>query len=181
MGVQVGGSDVAMRVVANVVTGVGFLGAGLIMKEGANIRGLNTAATVWCSAAVGACAGANLPVQAVALTFFVLVCNTALRPVVNAINRIPVREQAIEAYYDVFVTVPATAEAVAREAVLRALSEAGYPVSKVDLLRKSSEETEVVANLISTSVVAADLDEVVAALRRLSGAKDAGWARSSAH
>jgi hypothetical protein len=77
--------------------------------------------------------------------------------------------------------VPATAEAVAREAVLRALTQAAYPVSKVEFLRRTSEETEVVANLISTSVVAADLDEVVAALRRLPGAKDAGWARNSAH
>src|ERR1700748_237268 len=38
------------QVIAYVVSGVGFLGAGAIMKEGANIRGLNTAATLWCSA-----------------------------------------------------------------------------------------------------------------------------------
>ena len=61
LGIQMGGSDGAMRVLANVVTGVGFLGAGLILREGGTIRGLNTAATVWCSAAVGAAAGANLP------------------------------------------------------------------------------------------------------------------------
>lgn len=36
-----------------IVSGIGFLGAGLIMKEGASVRGLNTAATVWCSAAMG--------------------------------------------------------------------------------------------------------------------------------
>ncbi|WP_137176836.1 MgtC/SapB family protein [Roseomonas sp. AR75] len=181
MGVQLGGAEQGMRVVANVVTGVGFLGAGLIMKEGANIRGLNTAATVWCSAAVGACAGANLPVQAVSLTIFVLLCNTALRPVVNAINRIPVREQAIEANYDVFVTVPNTALGAAREAVLQALAEADYPVSNLDLAPRGAEETAVIANLISISVKAAELDAVVARLRRLPGAKDAGWERSNAH
>ena len=50
----------AVHVVAYVVSGIGFLGAGAIMKEGANITGLNTAATLWGSAAVGACAGADL-------------------------------------------------------------------------------------------------------------------------
>ena len=47
------------QVIAYVVSGVGFLGAGAIMKEGVNVRGLNTAATLWCSAAVGACVGAG--------------------------------------------------------------------------------------------------------------------------
>jgi len=47
------------RVAAQVVSGIGFLGAGLIFREGLNVRGLNTAATLWCSAAIGALAGAT--------------------------------------------------------------------------------------------------------------------------
>src|SRR5215472_18299767 len=54
------GDPGAVQVIAYVVSGVGFLGAGVIMKEGQNVWGLNTAATLWCSAAVGACAGADL-------------------------------------------------------------------------------------------------------------------------
>ena len=45
------------RIVSYVVSGVGFLGAGVIFKDGANVRGLNTAATIWCSAAIGALCG----------------------------------------------------------------------------------------------------------------------------
>lgn len=45
------------RVAAQIVSGIGFLGAGVIMKQGASISGLNTAATLWASAAVGALAG----------------------------------------------------------------------------------------------------------------------------
>src|ERR1700729_1978160 len=52
------------QVIAYVVSGVGFLGAGAIMKDGGNVRGLNTAATLWCSAAVGAYAGAGRVVSA---------------------------------------------------------------------------------------------------------------------
>ena len=50
-----GGGDT--RIAAQVVSGIGFLGAGVIFKEGLNVRGLNTAATLWCSAAVGLLAG----------------------------------------------------------------------------------------------------------------------------
>src|SRR5580704_18732875 len=54
----------ATQIIAYVVSGVGFLGAGVIMKQGNNVWGLNTAATLWCSAAVGACAGADLAFEA---------------------------------------------------------------------------------------------------------------------
>src|SRR6516164_5942263 len=49
------------RIAAQVVSGIGFLGAGLIFREGLSVRGLNTAATLWCSAAVGVLAGAGYP------------------------------------------------------------------------------------------------------------------------
>ena len=46
-------------VAAQIVSGIGFLGAGVILREGVNIRGLNTAATLWCAAMVGTFAGAR--------------------------------------------------------------------------------------------------------------------------
>ena len=46
-----------LRVLSQVVTGVGFLGAGVIMRNGLTIHGLNSAATIWCSAAVGCLCG----------------------------------------------------------------------------------------------------------------------------
>ncbi|WP_204313737.1 MgtC/SapB family protein, partial [Stenotrophomonas maltophilia] len=54
---KLAGDVEAVRVISYTVSVIGFLGAGVIMKEGMNVRGLNTAATLWCSAAVGACAG----------------------------------------------------------------------------------------------------------------------------
>lgn len=69
----------AVHVVAYVVSGIGFLGAGAIMKEGANITGLNTAATPWGSAAVGACEGAGSIAEAALATLFVLASNTCDR------------------------------------------------------------------------------------------------------
>jgi len=80
MAYRLDGSGGAVRVVAYVVSGIGFLGAGAIMKEGANVTGLNTAATLWGSAAVGACAGADLLGEALIAALFVLASNTLLRP-----------------------------------------------------------------------------------------------------
>jgi putative Mg2+ transporter-C (MgtC) family protein len=75
------------QVIAYVVSGVGFLGAGAIMKDGANVRGLNTAATLWCSAAVGACAGAGETVDAIFVTALLIGVNSLLRPLSRFIDR----------------------------------------------------------------------------------------------
>jgi putative Mg2+ transporter-C (MgtC) family protein len=53
MGLRLKGVEGATQIIAYIVSGIGFLGAGVILKDGTNIRGLNTAATLWCSAAVG--------------------------------------------------------------------------------------------------------------------------------
>ncbi|MGO4775238.1 MgtC/SapB family protein, partial [Lysobacter sp. 2RAB21] len=84
LGMRLAGSVEAVRVISYVVSGIGFLGAGVIMKEGMNVRGLNTAATLWCSAAVGACTGADMIAEGALLTGFVIAGNTLLRPLVNA-------------------------------------------------------------------------------------------------
>jgi putative Mg2+ transporter-C (MgtC) family protein len=84
------GSTVApgsTQIIAYVVSGVGFLGAGAIMKDGGNVRGLNTAATLWCSAAVGACAGAGEMLDAVFVTVVLIAINIVLRPLSRYIDR----------------------------------------------------------------------------------------------
>src|SRR5215468_7725323 len=60
------------RVAAQVVSGIGFLGAGVIFREGLSVRGLNTAATLWCSAAVGVLAGTGFPADAAVVAALVI-------------------------------------------------------------------------------------------------------------
>lgn len=69
-----------------VMTGVGFLGAGMILREGATVRGISTAATVWCVAAIGLSAGAGEAVGALMLTALVLAVNIVLRPVARLVR-----------------------------------------------------------------------------------------------
>jgi putative Mg2+ transporter-C (MgtC) family protein len=74
------------RIAAQIVTGIGFLGAGAIMKEGFNVSGLNTAATIWCSGAVGCLAGLGFWYEASIGTFFVIVSHIILKPVETKIE-----------------------------------------------------------------------------------------------
>jgi putative Mg2+ transporter-C (MgtC) family protein len=169
------GSDGSVRVIAYVVSGIGFLGAGAIIKEGMNVRGLNTAATLWASAAMGCCAGADMIAQAATLTVFVLGGNTLLRPLVNAIDRIPIDEKSAEASYQVLVTTPSDQVASVREALLERLEAAHYPVRDVEIVYRSDEDVEIAATLTSLAIDANELDAVVAGLLKLPGARHASW------
>jgi len=66
------------RIAGQVVTGVGFMCAGVIWHEGVTIRGLNTAATLWCSAAIGILAGLNYPLMAIIAALILLGANIIL-------------------------------------------------------------------------------------------------------
>src|SRR3984957_3583652 len=169
------GADGAVRVIAYVVSGIGFLGAGAIMKEGMNVRGLNTAATLWASAAVGCCAGADMVAQAALLTLLVLGGNTLLRPLVNAIDRIPINEKSSEAVYDVLVTVDGDAVAPVREFLLEKLETANYPVRDTEVVYRSEDEAEITATLVSLSIEPDELDAVVASLTGLPGVRHVTW------
>lgn len=75
------------RIAAQIVTGIGFLGAGAIIRTGGNVHGLTTAATIWVNAAVGVAAGGGelrLATIATGLTVIVLLL---LQPVEWAVNR----------------------------------------------------------------------------------------------
>lgn len=69
------------RITAQVVMGVGFLGAGVIFREGPNVHGLNSAATIWCSAAIGCIAASGYFVEALICTSLVTIVNTVLEPI----------------------------------------------------------------------------------------------------
>ncbi|MGO4711617.1 MgtC/SapB family protein [Bradyrhizobium sp. 2TAF24] len=173
------GADGAVRVIAYVVSGIGFLGAGVIMKEGTNVRGLNTAATLWSCAAVGCCAGADLAAQAAALTAFVLAGNTLLRPLVNAINRIPLDERSSEVDYDFKVTVDTPALGDLREVMVEKLETANYPVGDIEVVDRASGASEIVARLIRTTVDPKELDAVAETMEREAGVRHATWEAST--
>ncbi|HEV2507662.1 MAG TPA: MgtC/SapB family protein [Mesorhizobium sp.] len=172
---RIAGTTEAVRVISYVVSGIGFLGAGVIMKEGMNVRGLNTAATLWCSAAVGACAGTDMIAEAALLTVFVLAGNTLLRPLVNMINRIPIDDRATEATYEVSILSSRDAMPDMRDLLVERLEQANYPVSDVEIVDRGDDTVEIVATLVSTAVNPHEIEEVTTYLAKQAGVSNATW------
>ena len=174
------GANGEANVVAYVVSGIGFLGAGVIMKEGAQVRGLNTAATLWSTAAVGAFAGAGLLGEAAAVALFVLGGNTLLRPLVDYVNRRPIKAGETEALYQVHVTCAPAEAPSARELLHEELERYHYPVRDVEVLSEGDEIVELAtATLVPTTANADDLDAITSHLTAHAEIQDATWTVST--
>ena len=87
VGSRHGGSSVGAAL-GSVASGVGFLGAGVIMHEGAHVRGLSTAATFWAVAAIGVATGLLEYQMALGLTGIVFFAHILLRPLSSWIERV---------------------------------------------------------------------------------------------
>ena len=175
LGQRLGGDIESIRVIAYVVSGIGFLGAGVIMKEGMNVRGLNTAATLWCSGAVGAIAGSDLIAEAALLAMLVIVANTLLRPLVDAINRIPLDGRALEATYSVTITALVEQAGPLGDMLVEHLEDEALPVAELDVVERGEDRVEIVATLVSTNVPAEELDAIVDHLGNVHGIAHATW------
>ena len=79
-----GDSSSPTRMASYVVSGIGFLGGGVILREGMNVKGMITAATLWCTAAVGTLDGAGFPLHGLIGTLTVQSLHVCLRPVAQA-------------------------------------------------------------------------------------------------
>lgn len=69
------------RIIGQVVTGIGFLCAGVIFREGLSVHGLTTAVTIWCSSAIGCLAAAGYYAEIFIATGLILIINLALKPI----------------------------------------------------------------------------------------------------
>lgn len=162
------------RVAAQVVSGIGFLGAGVILRDGLKIRGLTTAATLWCAAAVGSLAGAGMEVLAVVGGVAILGTNTLLRPISRMINRHtgdpseepePAGNDSTTDYLFEVVTAEKSEQRV-RALVLQAVSRPEFTLHSIDVRSAKDSRMRVVAGL--SVPTAEDHHGLEAAVQRIS-------------
>lgn len=110
------------RIVSYVVSGVGFLGAGVIFKDGANIQGLNTAATIWCSAAIGALCGLGSQGLALILAVAVVLVNMLLRPLARRLHPVLPAAEPAETRYAIQLVCRIAVAAHIRGLLLRSIT-----------------------------------------------------------
>ena len=173
------GHDGAVHVMAYVVSGIGFLGAGVIMREEGNVRGINTAATLWASGAVGACAGADLILEATLATAFILAANTLLRPVVSFINRQPLDTDSVEVTNSVYIITPKQAQKHALKQFIRTLEEAGYQTQDIEVHQFGADDVEIQAVLTASAVDGDEMDKLISRIADQEFVIQAFWSPST--
>lgn len=173
------GHEGAVHVMAYVVSGIGFLGAGVIMREEGNVRGINTAATLWGSGAVGACAGADLILEAGLATIFVLAANTLLRPIVSIINRQPLDTVSVEVTNSVYIITPKSTQKIALKQFIDTLESAGYQTQDIEVHQFGADDVEIQAVLTATAVDGDDMDKLIAQIANKEYVSQAFWSPST--
>jgi putative Mg2+ transporter-C (MgtC) family protein len=107
------------RIASYVVSGLGFLGGGVILRDGLNVKGLNTAASLWCSGAVGTLCGAGFAGHALFGTAAVLIVHLGLRPMARRIDARTKMATDVETYYRLRVEAEASHDSHIRHILLR--------------------------------------------------------------
>jgi putative Mg2+ transporter-C (MgtC) family protein len=166
------------RIAGQIVTGIGFLGAGVIFKEGMNVRGLNTAATIWCSAAAGTLAGMGYLMHSAIFAGLVILTNITLRPLAD---RMALRDPR---YVQYCLRVTCRSD---EEAPMRALIVSTVGSSTAQLQAVHSEE---IAGVHSVQIIAdvrvagrddAMLERMVSRLSLEASVSAVSWTAESAH
>src|ERR1700686_5390087 len=132
------------RIAAQVISGVGFLGAGVLMRTGLSVHGLNTASTIWCSAAVGVLAGSGLYAAASLGTSFVLIINIFLRPLAEWIGRHSKKESEHTIQYSVQLLCRGRQESRGRTLLIQLLTGSPLILHEVESVVGQDEKNTVI-------------------------------------
>lgn len=160
------------RVAAQIVSGIGFLGAGIIFRDGLNVLGLNTAATLWCSAAIGMFCGAGALTLAATLTAIILMVNLFLRPVVTLFDRLIRRGRAGQTAYRLTVVGAAHRQADLRSVMLAHVRAAKLGLLGVEETLAADGTVELTAMVSATEAL---LEEAVALMAASPGVARVNW------
>lgn len=136
-----------LRIAAQVVSGIGFLGAGVILKDGTNIKGLNTAATLWCNAAIGVLCAYGLLLEAGSGTILILMSNIVLRFIsrkLMAMNTNNLTEK-----YTIKIIANYEKELVLRTMLTQSITDGEMTLNGLDT-RKNDNKIEITANVTLT-------------------------------
>lgn len=153
------------RIAAQIVSGIGFLGAGVILRDGLTVRGLNTAATLWCSAAVGSLAGAGMYSLAGVGTVAIIIANVALRPLARRLNRHPTGGDEIGVEYRLQAICAQSAETHIRTLLIQVVAGTAFALRALRSYHTESDhQVTVTADLATEHRDDHQLEQVISRL-----------------
>jgi putative Mg2+ transporter-C (MgtC) family protein len=139
-----------------------------------NVTGLNTAATIWATAAVGALSGFGLFPQAIAGATAIVLFNLCLQPLADVIDVRAAKRQRRETVYAVVVRCARGGETAVSDAIMRAVSDS--PLSLQSLGRRYSDDLiELRAEIYSARPDDPTIERLAAALLAMPGVEKADW------
>jgi putative Mg2+ transporter-C (MgtC) family protein len=171
------GDTSPLRIAPQIVTGVGFLCAGVIMRDGLHVRGLNTAGTLWCACGIGVLAGAGYYLPAFVGTGIVVAANMILRPIANYITLHTQDSLDFTVHYNVWVTCLSQQESRIRSLLLQEITEGSLSLQAL----QSSKDAQDAARVEVCAHVQCDgrqdklLEQVVARLSLEEGISAVRW------
>jgi putative Mg2+ transporter-C (MgtC) family protein len=161
----IGSREEASRIAAQVVSGVGFLGAGVLMRTGLTVHGLNTASTIWCSAAVGVLAGNGFYAAALLGTIFVLIINIFLRSVAEWVGRHSKDKAESAIQYGIQVVCRGRQESRVRTLLIQLLAGSSLTLHQVEsAVGKDDLHTVISATLTAVDRNDAQIEQITSRL-----------------
>ena len=172
VGYSFAGADLT-RIPAQIVSGMGFLGAGVILREGKNIRGLNTSATLWCNAAIGVLTASGMLFEAAIGALLILFSNVVLRIFANKmVDRTETTKKFI-----VTVTCSQKKAVVVRTLLLQKLNREEIMLD--DIENESDEDkTKIVANIEIANNSSFKIDKIMNRMSMEPDVYSVGWKKN---
>lgn len=165
-----------IRMASQVITGIGFLGAGLMLKEGINVRGLNTAATLWCAGAIGTLAGSNFLPHACIGTGLVIMTHLFLRPLANSINRWRIQDVSEDRLYILRIVCRSNAEQHIRTLFVQEIMKVSVLLQSIESEDiQGTDKVEVRAFILAKGKQDAQMEKVVGLLSLEQAVSAASW------
>jgi len=164
------------RIAAQVVTGIGFLCSGIIFKEGLNVRGLNTAATIWCTAAIGVLCSSGLLLYATAATVILLMSSLFFRFISDRISPLTPHLEEEENLYVLSVTCRHENEFSIRSAIMNNLNHTRLLLTNLQSADNIGGIVEIEATVqVSGRRRDEDVEKITAQIALEKGVTKAGW------
>lgn len=168
-------SDDIQRVASYIVSGVGFLCSGVIFKENGTVKGLNTAATLWCTAAIGLLASSGMFSYAIIATVVLLMANVIFRPLSQKVNPLDSFNED-ESFYKINIICHEDDELKVRSAILKEAKETKLTLTELDTKELDDKKVQIEATYRFIGQRIDDkIENLVTNLSIKHGIKKVGW------
>ena len=147
-----------LRMAAQVISGIGFLGAGVVIKDGANISGLNTAATLWCNAAIGVLCALGLVIEATIATVIILTINIVIRYITIKIDRLNNKNK--EKQYTITINLDKEKETILRTTIIQLINDIKLKINGMYTKEKEGK-IEIIYNVSAINIDESGIEQII--------------------